>query len=144
MESGVWQLLLHNEKQKSSMQRPLVTLGWYQLKHHSQQPARYGCYNVVTSKAGNTRSVACAGVWKASARVWFQDVFESVYTYLYLAMLNSVAQNMLMSDIWNRIKCAFHLAARRKWLLFNRSSKAFIKNADPVRRTLWKFIDLLP
>ena len=27
------------------------------------------------------------------------------------------------------------------WLhtLFNRSSKAFVKNADPVRRTLWKF-----
>ena len=25
------------------------------------------------------------------------------------------------------------------WLLFNRSSKTFVKNSDPVRRTLWKF-----
>ena len=36
---------------------------------------------------------------------------------------------------WNTIKCAFiwlHI-----WIvLFNRSSKVFIKNADPVRRTL--------
>ena len=33
-------------------------------------------------------------------------------------------------------RVAFHLAARMDRLLFNRSSKAFVKNADPVRRTL--------
>ena len=31
-----------------------------------------------------------------------------------------------------------HSAGRACGLLFNRSSKAFVKNADPVRRTLWK------
>ena len=46
-------------------------------------------------------------------------------------------QNMLISDIRNRIKCAFNLAVHRKWLVFNRSSKAFVKNADPVRCTMY-------
>ena len=44
-----------------------------------------------------------------------------------------------MCDIWNTIKCAFHLATHMDWLLFNRSSKASVKNTDPYRRTLWKF-----
>ena len=33
--------------------------------------------------------------------------------------------------------CIF--SSGRVILLFNRSSKAFVKNTDPVRRTLWKF-----
>ena len=41
-------------------------------------------------------------------------------------------------NLWNTIKCAFHLAAQMDWLLFNRSSKAFVKNDDLVRCTLWK------
>ena len=41
-------------------------------------------------------------------------------------------------NLWNTIKCTFHLAAQMDWLLFNRSSKAFVKNDDLVRCTLWK------
>ena len=46
-----------------------------------------------------------------------------------------------MWNIWNTTKCAyFHLAARVDWLLFNRSSEAFVKNAGPIRLTLWKIL----
>ena len=59
--------------------------------------------------------------------------------YLIFSQLSNSVQCSNVRYLEHDQVCIFLSGRAMDWSLFNRSSKAFVKNTDPVRRTSWKF-----